>query len=324
MSHLTRSFGIITIVVLVSTTQVGRAAPADPTSRITAAANVTLRAMPSPEAAAIAQVPLGTEVTDAGPAGLDKTWVRVKLADGREGWLQASLTRVLDPSWRWTAFDRIIAERLGRKGDGFPALAELVAFIERVGPEYTNPEGRAQLEFSRLRAIGMAAAAIPRGTTAREPYASWIATHQNEVLYDSPTSKWILAAQAVWDAHKRHAESSVSDELAWFAVTTGVVGECAGRLTCYLDVRDRLYGEYLRRRPFGKHAAEAVDVIRNTADALAPRDNAAGTYAFDRGRDCKSVNDLVDALTSAVQTTRTESRDAAKSSLAAVKKICGT
>src|SRR6185436_18626807 len=102
------------------------------------------------DAAAIAQLPLGTELADAGPAGLDKTWIRVRLADNREGWLLSNLTRPLDPIWRWPVFDRIIAERLGRKGDGFVASVELVNFIERVAPEYTDVDGRGRIELARL------------------------------------------------------------------------------------------------------------------------------------------------------------------------------
>ena len=98
---------------------------------------------------------------DAGPAGLDKTWIRVRLADSREGWILSNLTRPLDPVWRWPTFDRIIAERLGRKGDGFAASAELVAFIERVAPEYTDPDGRGRIELARLRAMAAALESHP-------------------------------------------------------------------------------------------------------------------------------------------------------------------
>src|SRR4051812_43284978 len=69
------------------------ARPAMAAARITAAANVTLRSLPSPTSTAVAQIPLGTELNDSGPAGLDRTWLRVKLADGREGWLKGDLTR---------------------------------------------------------------------------------------------------------------------------------------------------------------------------------------------------------------------------------------
>ena len=53
-------------------------------SRIVAATNVTLRALPSTTAAAVAQLPLGTELTESGPSEMDRTWIRVKIADGRE------------------------------------------------------------------------------------------------------------------------------------------------------------------------------------------------------------------------------------------------
>ena len=129
------------------------ASPQGDSVRITSAANVTLRVMPSPDAAAVKKLPLGTEIVATGPAGLEKTWVRVRLADNREGWLQSNMTRPLDMNWRWPVFDRIIADRLNRKGDAFAAAAELVGFIERVAPEYTDPDGRGRIELARLRAM---------------------------------------------------------------------------------------------------------------------------------------------------------------------------
>jgi hypothetical protein len=322
MTLRTRLFipiAFVSLLVLASTVT-GRAAASAPTTRITAAANVTMRAMPSPDATAVAQLPLGTEVTDAGPAGLDKTWVRVKLADGREGWLQTNLTRTLDPTWRWPVFDRIIAERLGRKGDGFAAQAELVAFIERVAPEYTNPEGRAQIEYSRLRAINAAANAIPARAGGREPYGAWLSKRKSDVVFDDPSGRWMLSSLTVWDSHTRFASTSISDELAWLAVTTGLPGECEGHLPCYFAARNKLQGEYLRRRAFGRHAAEAVATIRSTAETITPQ--SAGTWAFDRKHDCKALVEAVDALTAAVTGTRAEGREQAIASLGMVRKIC--
>ena len=322
MALRTRLFipiAFVSLLVLASTTT-GRAAGSAPTTRITAAANVTMRTMPSPDATAVAQLPLGTEVTDAGPAGLDKTWVRVKLADGREGWLQMSLTRTLDATWRWPVFDRIIAERLGRKGDGFAAQAELVAFVERVAGEYTTPEGRAQIEFSRLRALNAAATAIPAKAGGREPYASWLGRRKAEVVFDEPSGRWMLSALTVWDSHARFSSSSIADDLAWFAVTTGLPGECEGYLPCYFAMRNKLHGEYLRRRAFGRHAGEAVATIRATAESITPQ--SAGTWAFDRKNDCKALVEAVDALIAAINGTRAEGKDQALSSLGLVRKIC--
>jgi len=301
----------------------GPAAPREST-RITAAANVTLRALPSPGADAVAQLPLGTEVVQAGPAGLDKTWIRVKLGDAREGWVLASLTKPLDAVWRWPTFDSIIADRLGRKGDGFRAFAELVAFIERVAPEYSDPDGRARLELSRLRALSSALAAMPKGNSRREPYASWLASRKTDVVYDEPGGQWMLNGPMIWERHAKlaGASASVADDFAWVAVTNGLAGECEGHLACYVDATDRLQGEYLRRHAAGRRAAESVDVIKSTVDLLTAPATKGASYTFDRKTDCNALSTSVDALVAAVQATRATNRDAAIASLTALKRMC--
>jgi hypothetical protein len=291
-------------------------------NRITAATNLTLRATPAPDALAIAQLPLGTELIDAGPAGLDKTWIRVRLADNREGWILSNLTRTLDPVWRWPTFDRIISERLGRKGDGFAASAELVAFIGRVAPEYTDPDGRGRVELSRIRAMAATVKAIPMSGGRREPYASWLASKKTEVVYDEPGGRWILAPVSLWDMHAQQARTTSADDIAWFAVGNGLPGECEGFVPCYLVARNRMQGEYLRRHPGGAHAGEAVGVLKSTADVLGAPPKAGAAYKFDKKTDCRDVTTAVDALTAAVQATRVEGRDAAIASLAALKRGC--
>lgn len=316
-------FFLFILVFLVFGARTGVAAPDQ--VRITAAANVTVRTLPTAASPAVAQVPLGTELFDSGPAGLDKTWARVRLADGREGWILANLTRPLDPQWRWPTFDAIIADRLGRKGDAFPALAELAAFIERVAPEYTDPDGRARLEFARLRAIALVAGAIPFQGGSREPYASWLQglkARGTHVVYDEPGGRWMLAARPIWETHAHIQSASIADEVAWFAVTNGLGGECEGYLVCYFDRRNRLQGEYLRLHPNGQHAADAVGVLKETADQIAAPAKPSEAFQFDRGRDCRDATASLDALTSAVTGTRVGARDATIASLAALRRIC--
>ena len=290
--------------------------------RITAVSNATLRAMPDAGAEVVAQVPLGTEMTEAGPADLDKTWVRVALADAREGWVLASLTRPLDPVWRWPVFDAIIASRLARAGDGFKATSELVAFVERVVPEYTNAEGRAAIELARLRAIAAALRSISFGGARREPYASWLAEREGLVAYDEPGGRWILAPGPIWALHARYQGTPAADDIAWLAVTNGLPGECEGYVSCYVDVRNRLHGEYLRREPDGRHVSEAVAVVTRTADLLVAPAQPRQAWQFDKARDCRELGASVEALIAAVQGTVVTGREAAMASLAAVKAFC--
>jgi len=288
--------------------------------RITVATNVTLRALPSTTAAAVAQLPLGTELVDAGLSDLDRTWVRVKTTDGREGWLRANLTKTIDAAWRWPTFDRIIAERLGRKGDGFAAQAELVAFIERVSPEYTDPEGRARIDLARVRAIQAALGSMPYDAGRREPYAAWINARKSDVTYDAPAGRWILSSAPIWELQTKHANTASAEDIAWFAVTNGLPGECEGYLSCYLRWRNRLQGEYLRRQPNGRHAEEAIGLVKETADLLTPTQKV---YEFDRSRDCRDVTASLDALVGAIKNTRAANRDAALTSLTGLRKLCG-
>ena len=319
------SFILFILAFLISGASTGRAAggPGAPDqTRITAAANVTVRALPSAGSPVVAQVPLGTELSESSLASLDKTWVRVALADGREGWVLANLTKKLDPHWRWPTFDEIIADRFRRKGDAFPAFAELVAFIERVAPEYTDPDGRARIEFARLRAIALAAEAIPFRGGKREPFATWLKARDTYVMYDEPAGQWMIAPRTIWDTHARIQSAAIADEVAWFAVTNGLGGECEGHLACYIAVRNRLQGEYLRLHPNGRHAVEAVVVLKETADQIGAPAKPGEAFLFDRGRDCRDVTASLDALTNAVTGTRVGARDATIASLASLRRIC--
>lgn len=312
---------ILATLFVCSSLLIRAAAPADP-ARITAVANVTLRAMPSASAQPVAQLPLGTEVTEAGPSGLDKTWLRVRIADGTEGWLVARLTRPLDPVWRWPVFDGIIAERLGRQGDGFPASAELVAFIERVAPEYTDADGRARVELAWLRALARTLRSIPFRGERRAPYAEWLAARKHDVVYDEPGGRWMPAPAKIWEVHARHRTTEPADDIAWFAVTTGLPGECEGYLACYLGARNHLEGEYLRRHPAGRRAADAIGEITRTVDLVAAPSKPRSGFQFDRTRDCRDVTTAVDALLSAVKDSRVEAREAAIGRLGALKQLC--
>jgi hypothetical protein len=313
---------VVLTIVITNLSRVGAAPPAD-TARITAAANVTLRQAPSADASAVAQLALGTEVIDVSPNGLDKTWIRVRLADGRDGWILSNLTRPLDAFWRWPTFDRIIAERLARKGDGFGSAAELVDFIDRVSGEYTDPDGRARIDLNRLRAVSSALSAIPSGARGRrEPYTSWLATRKDTVVYDEPGGRWMLADGPIWDLHTRHMATTAADEIAWFAVTNGLSGECEGVLTCYLSSLNRLQGEYLRRQPDGRHAADAVLALETAADLFSGPPKANEVDDVVAARDCRQMVTSLDALTSAVTNTRVAPRADAITSLSALRRRC--
>lgn len=320
-SSLIQSGTFVLVTCFVASSSIIRASAPPDAARITAVANVTVRATPSSTAPAVAQLPLGTEVIESGPSGLDKTWVQVRLPDAREGWVQSSLTRPLDPVWRWPVFDRIISERLGRKGDGFPAGVELVSFIERVAPEYTDKDGRARIELARLKALASTAAAIPFKQSSREPYASWLAARKEQVVYDEPGGRWMVRPELIWKTHSAHASSAIADDLAWYAVNTGLPGECEGEVSCYLSAFNLLQGEYLRRHPAGQRASDSVELVAQSAERFAPAGKVAPAYTFDRGG-CQEMVKAVDGLSAAIKETRVAARDRAIGALTGLKRLC--
>ena len=315
-------FRFVLIPILFCSFAVLHAASSADATRITAVANVTLRELPAAASPVVAQVPLGTEIVEAGPAGLDRAWIRVRLPDAREGWVQSSLTRTLDPVWRWPVYDRIVADRLGRKGDSFASSAELVAFIDRVLPAYTDADGRARMELARLRAVSNTLQAVPPRAWQREPYASWVASHKAELVFDEPGRRWMLSDRALWETHARLATTSAADDLAWLAVTNGVGGDCAGRVLCYLAARNGLHGEYLRRHPFGTRSIDALTVIKETADMLSGAPATKASFRLDRPRECGELQKSVETLMAAVAESRGTARDAALKSLEGVKGLC--
>jgi hypothetical protein len=160
------------------------------------------------------------------------------------------------------------------------------------------------------------------GRSSREPYASWLKSHEPEAIPNEVAGQWMLSPRAVWDAESRHASTAAADDLAWLAVTTGLPGECEGVLTCYLEWYNRLHGEYLRRQPAGRHAVEAVAAIQRLADDLVRPRKANEGLEFDKSRDCRDLVAGVEALATAVKGARTAGGDAALAGLAALRKFC--
>jgi len=296
----------------------GAAAPV----RITAATNLALRQTPSASATVVAYLPLGTEVTEVGPLGLDKTWVHVKLADNREGWLVATLTRLIESSRRTATVEAIVVDRLGRHGDGPPACIEVVDFIERESAVLTDPQTAARFDLYRLRAVSTVLSTIRLNLGKRDPYMSWLDRHKSLIAYDEPGGRWLLSNAALWQIHDQHPDAAAADEIAWLAVTNGLPGECQGSLVCYVDALNKLDGEYLRRHPAGRHAEEAAARIKDAADQIGAGMKAHSVYVFDKTRDCASLTRSVDALAASISAASCGNRAEVLQSVAGIKSIC--
>jgi hypothetical protein len=291
----------------------------DPT-RIAGASNVRIRATPIDSAALVATIPLGAPLFELETGGESGSWVRVRLADGRDGWIPSRLTRKVTAESKWAVTEALIKERLGRQGDSFAAHVELVELIESIRPALSDAEASGRAGLYWLQAVSNALSIIPRSQMRAEPYASWVAARKHVVVYNEPGGRWILRQEAVADLHRREQDSSSADDIAWFAARLGLAGECEGFLPCYVRRANALDGEYLRRHPAGRHVSESVSAIASAAT----RWPQTGQGIFDRSRDCAELIASLDSLRAAVAATRTDARATALEALDALRRPCGS
>jgi SH3 domain-containing protein len=295
----------------------GTAAAQEP-GRLTTASNVRLRAAAEDTAQVVASVPLGTELVQLDTGGEGATWLRVRTAGGPDGWLPARLTRRFKADTRLDIVESLVRDRLARQGDSFAARVELVSLVERTLPGLrSDPEPGGRFALLWLAALDNVAIGIPRTQSKNEPYASWLSSHRAVVFYNEIAGRWSIQRQAILDLHGRHRDTSVADDIAWFAVTNGLPGECEGFVACYLRRMNELQGTYLRLHSAGRHVDEAVGQIAERAAAMTQK-----PYFFDPARDCAELVAASVPLGSAVAATRADARTQALGALDRLRAPC--
>ena len=137
-----------------------------------------------------------------------------------------------------------------------------------------SEDSRAVAALDWLRALRGVLEAIPIARTDG-PHQPWLKRHEDLLVYSEPAGQWLIGSDVIGEIYRRHAASAVADEIAWFAATNGLPGECEGYVPCYASILNTLDGEYLRRHPRGAHRAEAFDrlneMLRIVVDDLLAR-----------------------------------------------------
>jgi Bacterial SH3 domain len=295
-AHMIR--GLVTLLLWV----VAIAAPAMSQTLITSASNVRLRSAPGTDAAAVAMLPLGTELSITSPDRIDG-WIPVRTLreEEQQGWVDGSLTLPVAAATYPGVVAGLIAARLAREGDEFSARVELLDLIESVLRRDWSPDDAAHLELQRLLALQGVLRTIP-GSRSRweEPVREWVASRSDEIRYNEPGGQWLIRREIILALDDEYRSTDAADEIAWFAVTNGLGGECEGHLVCYMQWVDMLQGEYLRREPDGRYVEEAAARVRWVAGL---RTSAAGLgpYYFSPPSECGALAAVITSLEKAVR-----------------------
>jgi hypothetical protein len=242
-------------------------AQAPPRKLIVTAAGARLRERPETAAAEAGRLQLGAVVdelersAEKSKVGSAENFWHLVSAPGARGWVFGGLVAPFDPASRDAVYLKLANDRLANSAAGFSDLSELVRFLDRATREVRNRNPLAELELARLVALARALAAMPFEQLNSQPYKSWTAEREKEIVYSEPAGQWYVRAELFWNLQRKYAGLPVAERAAWEGALTPIPGECEGYLPCYLYRETETNGKYLKLYPRGEHADTALNAL---------------------------------------------------------------
>ena len=205
----------------------------------------------------------------------------------------------------------------------FTAWTDLVARLRRASGQAPDAEAAGRLALLWLRGLRRLLAAIPMDGAQRPPYRDWIAANERIALYSEPAGAFLIVPELIWRVHDAHRATASAEAIAWLATENGLSGECEGYVPCYAHGLDRLFGEYLRSHPQGKHGPEAALAIQESCEqSLRLLSGPDGSEFLDVTRDCAELSLRLDAIRHALVASTASRRFEAIASLDQIRAFC--
>ena len=197
-----------------------------------------------------------------------------------------------------------------------------------VQPTAPDPEEAARRTVVWLREMKTAVAAAPPERALPPP----LKAYASMIHYDEIAGSWIIGHARVLELHDKYRQTKSADDIAWFAASIPLGGECEGYVPCYMSSANATYGEYLRRHPQGAHSGEAMraiatairsaqDLIRKYPKTFAPKSDCGDLMAVlpkledavqgAEAADQASASELIHALASRCEPQRLDASAAA-------------
>lgn len=244
-------------------------------SLITTATGARLRERPDASAAEVGRLQLGLVVEEvertaamSRVGSAENYWHMVSAPGGARGWVFGSLVAPFDPAQRDSTYLKLAAARVENAAATFHELSELTRFLGRAVKEVTRRETLAELELTRLVALGRTLANVPFNEQEKPPYKPWVTEHEAEIVYSEPAGQWYVRSELLWNLEKKYRGLPLAERAAWEAAQTPLPGECEGYLPCSIYREAETTGRYLQLYPRGAHADAVLASLTETLGHL--------------------------------------------------------
>jgi hypothetical protein len=189
--------------------------------------------------------------------------------------------------------------------------------IQMIKPTCQDRQKQAEAEFKRLNELSTAFSKIPFDGDKKEPHASLIKKHEDEIVYNEPAGQWIVRSEKFWQLAEKYKDLPIGDDIAWAAAENPLPGECEGYIPCALHWTRITSGKYLEGFPNGKHRDAAMKNIEELISDLDPKDESAGTWPTE-DEEKTELNQTLDELAAIVAKTDGQQKE---SILADIEKL---
>src|ERR671911_172365 len=102
----------------------------------------------------------------------------------------------------------------GRDAATFKARVAVFESRERQLAEARGSDPRGQAALAWLQALAQVLASIPIERTDDPIFSSWLAAHDELVVYSEPAGEWLVRHEGLRKTHDEHRQSPAAHEIA--------------------------------------------------------------------------------------------------------------
>ncbi len=198
-------------------------------------------------------------------AGMEDVWRKVRLPDGKTGWLFGGLTMSYDPARPVDCLAAACDRRLAMT-DTVPADAVVVLdWVLDQAKKAVSEDDRLFFGVYKPLILSWYTSRLMdkdhnQDKAIKDPT---VKPHADLLIYSEPAGQWLPRTEPLWELHDRCAASVLSDRLARKIADIPLPGESEGYPPAVIARARLSLGEYLKRHPDGLFVEEVLTVLED-------------------------------------------------------------